>query len=280
MTTDVKRLDANEKQAVSYCIPLWLRDEQIKHAIARVPGRIMPSERREDAVAVVCFGPSLIDTWEEVKRFQTIITCSGAHRFLTERAIVPDFHVEVDPRPHKVQLIGPPCPETTYLISSTCHPKLFDHLEGMRVLLWHVFDSKEEGKRVLPHGEWALTGGCDVGSRAITIAGFLGFRDVHVFGMDGCEKLNGDGSKHAAAHPNEPSKYSITEYDGVEYRTTPGLLEAARQIWHELDQMPAVKATFHGEGLVQAMARKYVQKSSSSVQSFENVVAFVKPELI
>lgn len=259
-----KRLDATQRQPVSYCVPLWLRDEQIKLAIARVTGRLgdgMPDRsypKRPESVAVVCFGPSLNETWERIQGFPYVISCSGAHRFLVERGIRPSYHLEVDPRAHKVQLIGPPCPETEYLIASTCHPAVFDHLEGMNVKLWHVFESKEEAKRTLPAGEWALTGGCSVGLRALTMAAFLGFRDLHIFGMDGCEGATG---KHAAAHPSQPKGYNVVEYppgSGIEYRTTPSMLEAARTTWHELDQLPAsVKTTFYGEGLVQAMAKDY-----------------------
>jgi uncharacterized Rossmann fold enzyme len=189
----IKTLDAAEKQAVSYCIPLWLRDEQIKLAIARVAGRIQAYEGipRTESIAVVCYGPSLNDTWEKIKDFKHVITCSGAHRFLVERGIVPTYHIEVDPRAHKVELIGPPDPAVEYLIASTCHPAVFDHLEGMNVKLWHVFDSQEEALRTLPRGEWALTGGCSVGLRALGIARFLGFVDLHVFGMDGSEGESG-----------------------------------------------------------------------------------------
>ncbi len=234
-------------------------------------------EPRPEPVAVVNFGPSLNDTWEQIRDFTYVITCSGAHRFLVERGILPTWHVEVDPRAHKVELIGPPQQATEYLIASTCHAKVFDHLEGHRVLLWHVFDSAEEGIRALPPGEWAVTGGCSVGLRTLTIAGFLGFRDLHVFGMDGCEGASG---KHAAAHPSQPKGHAITVYNGVEYRTTPSMLAAAQQTWHELDQMPAVRATFYGEGLVQAMAKDYVPKPKQSAKAFQNVVGFVKPMLI
>lgn len=252
-----KILDHTLKQDVSYCIPLWLRDEQIKLAIARIKRRIegytglLP---RRESVAVVCYGPSLNDTWEKIRDFKYIISCSGAHRFLVERGIRPTHHVEVDPRAHKVTLIGPPDPATEYLIASTCHPAVFDHLEGMSVTLWHVFDSQEDALRTLPRGEWALTGGCSVGLRALSIARFLGFADLHVFGMDGSE---GGSGKHAAEHPSQPKNHSLCDYDGVTYKTTPAMLEAARSTWHELDQMPDVKATFYGEGLVQHMARNY-----------------------
>jgi hypothetical protein len=37
---DVKYLDVNEKQNVTYCIPLWLRDEQVKLSTNRIKNRI------------------------------------------------------------------------------------------------------------------------------------------------------------------------------------------------------------------------------------------------
>lgn len=271
-----RTLDWQTKQQVRYCIPMWLRDEQIRQSTARISGRIQPGERREDPVAVVGFGPSLQDTWEQIQNFKYVISCSGSHKFLIERGIIPTWHVEVDPRPHKVQLIGPPQKETTYLIASTCHKDVFDHLEGHTVLLWHVFDAGDEGRRLLPHGEWAITGGCDVGLRAITIAGFLGFRNLHIFGMDGC----GRDTSHADAHPNAVKKYLPCEYDGVTYQTTPALLEAARSVEHELSAMPAINATFYGEGLIQHMARNFKRKDVKEPEKFANIVGCLKPELI
>lgn len=280
-----QQLDATKPQEVQYAVPLWLRDEQIKLATTRVRGRIQPpteleqQERKAIKCAVVCFGPSLNDTWEALRDYDAIVTCSGAHKFLIDRGIVPDWHLEVDPRAHKVKLIGQPHADVKYLIASTCHPAVFDHLEGYDVKLWHVFDSTEDALRTLPHGEWAITGGCSVGLRAIGIAAFLGFRELHVFGMDGSEGATG---KHAAEHPNQPQGHSLTEYppgSGVMYKTTPAMLEAARQTWHELDQLPGCKVVFHGDGLVQAMAKDYRPKPVE--QSFlTNVVGFIKPALI
>ncbi len=268
------KLDASKKQNVQYCIPLWLRDEQIKLAIARTKERIQPHyEKRTDKIAVVCFGPSLNETWEEVKDFKYVISCSGAHKFLVEKGIIPTWHVEVDPREHKVKLIGEPQKETEYLIASTCHQKVFDHLEGYNVKLWHVFANEEDALRTLPPNEWALTGGASVGLRAMTIARFLGFTDLHVFGMDGNE---GKSGKHASEHPNQPKFSQTCTYNRVDYQTTPSMLECARQTFHELNQMPDVKATFHGDGLVQAMAKDYKPNYSNS----QAILGFNKPELI
>ena len=272
-----KYLDPAVPPKVSYCIPTALRDEQIKIALRKVKGRIAgPAavQRRSEPIAVVCFGPSLNDTWDQVRRFKRVISCSGSHKFLIEHGIVPTWHVEVDPRPHKIALLGTPHPDVEYLIASACHPRFFDHLAGFKVKLWHVFDSAEEGLRILPPGEWALRGGSSVGLRAMTIARCLGFTDLHIFGMDGCEGASG---KHAAVHPNQPKGHSLTMYDGVEYRTTPSLLACALETFPELDKMPDVRATFYGEGLVQAMARKYVPKP---IPAEEALLGFAKPELI
>jgi hypothetical protein len=283
----LKSLDPTQKQKVTYCVPEWLRDEQIKINCARVKGRIQNvyDKRVDDAgnpvpVAVVCFGPSLQHTWEQVKDFKYIISCSGSHKFLVERGIIPTWHVEVDPRPHKIKLIGEPQSNTEYLIASTCHPDVLDHLKNFNVKLWHVFDATEDGQRLLPPGEWAITGGCDVGMRAMSIASFLGFRELHMFGMDHSAGTmdNPSEARHAAAHPNGGKIFSPCEFNGVTYRTTPSMLEAARQVLHELDMMPAVNATFHGEGLCQAMAKAHVRKASG--KPTDNVVAMTKPELI
>ena len=116
MTTAPALLDHTQKQPVRYAIDLWLRDEQIRVNTARVKARIAPHyELRNEPVAIACFGPSLNDTWERLRDFPHIISCSGSHRFLLERGLVPTWHVEVDPRAHKIQLLGDPHPDVEYL---------------------------------------------------------------------------------------------------------------------------------------------------------------------
>lgn len=272
--SDPKRISLDEKLNIQYCIPNWLRDEQIKVNTAKVKGRIAPNyELRSEPIALVNFGPSLNDTWEKIREFKFVMTCSGAHKFLVDRGIIPTHHIDVDPRPHKIQLLGTPQPGTEYLIASTCHPQLFDLLAGFNLKLWHIFDNDENGIRLLPHGEWAITGGCSVGVRTLTLARFIGFTNLHVFGMDGSM---GPSGMHAAAHPNQNKNPCILEFEGTQYRTTPAMLEAVKNTWHELDMMSDVRATFHGEGLVQAMAKKY-QRKPDAKPAF---IGLSKPELI
>jgi uncharacterized Rossmann fold enzyme len=264
MIADIEYLNVNEKQNVVYCVPIWQRDEQVKLSTARIKNRILASyDLRNEPIAVVCYGPSLNDTWEQIKEFKYIISCSGSHKFLIEKGIIPTWHVEVDPREHKAELIGTPHNDVEYLIASACHPKVFDLLEGYNVKLWHVFATEEEAYRILPPGEWAIMGGCSVGLRAMTIARFMGFTDLHIFGMDGCE---GKSGKHAGYHPilSHLKENHPTIYEGKTYYTTPAMLEAARQTFHELDQLKDINVKFYGEGLVQEMAKNYIRQEKLS----------------
>lgn len=270
----MKTLDLAQDLKVEYCVPLWIRDENVRANTARIKARIEAAkELRTEPIAVVCYGPSLNETWEKVRDFKYIISCSGAHKFLVDRGIVPSLHCEVDPRSHKVELIGQPQKETTYLIASACSPALFDHLQGFNVKLWHIFAGEEEPFRVLPPEEWAVTGGSSVGLRAMTLARFLGFTEQHIFGMDGS---SGPTGKHAGAHPNQPKEDYVVEYEGVTYHTTPSMLTCARQTPHELDVMPDVRATFYGEGLVQSIMKTYKPNPPEK----NPVIAFVKPATI
>lgn len=201
------------------------------------------------------------------------IEVENAHNFVANGSLV--HNCEVDPRKHKAELIGTPHKDVEYLIASTCHQAVFDHLEGYNVKLWHVFDHGEDAMRTLPHGEWALTGGCSVGLRAMVVARFLGFINLHIFGMDGCE--SDKYGKHAAEHPNQPKGYSIVEYNGIEYKTTPSMLECAKQTWHELNQMPDTNVIFFGNGLIQSMAKDY---KPNYISNDKVIIGFTKSELI
>lgn len=209
----------------------------------------------EEPAAVVAYGHSLSETWEYLRNFKIIFTCSGSHKFLLDRGIVPTHHVDSDPRPHKVAMLGVPHREVTYLIASICHPTYFDLLELYeipKVLLWHMLFLEPEIYALLPKGELLLTGGNTVGPRAVKIARLSGYTNLHLFGFDA-------SAGYADFHPNAPKKLRSTEYDGKTYWTTHNWLEHARMLFEDLDRMPEVTTRFYGDGLIQAMARNYTR---------------------
>jgi len=256
MSGKLRRLDVEKtKVETKYCISDDLRDEQMLIAASRIPGRIVPATTvYEDEIAIVCYGPSLNKTWETIKNFKTIITCSGAHKFLIDRGVIPTYHVDLDPREHKVTMLGTPHKDVEYLMASTCHPKMWDLLEGHKVKLWHIY-SNEDNKNVAlvyPRGDWILTGGNNVGLRCLVIGRILGYRKFHIFGMD-CS-FPKESKHHADTHLNPYPKIFEVPYDGKMYYCEPVMIQYARQFFHEMEQLPDVQVLLHGEGLLQHMA--------------------------
>lgn len=254
------KLDFSEKHKTTYCIDSSIRDVQILANVKKVKGRIQQEELKEEPIAIVGFGGSLNETWEEIKNFKNIFTCSGAHKFLLDKGLKPsDFkrwlHNDLDPRPHKVQLLGEPQQSIEYYAASTIHPNYIDKLIGFDLKLWHIFANEDDGFRILPHGEMLFTGGSDVGMRTLVLARFLGYREFHVFGFDGC--MYEKSGFHAAEHPNPPPYCFEVELNDKKFLTTPALLECAKQLPKEIDELSDVTAKFYGNGIAQEIMKDY-----------------------
>lgn len=240
---------------------------------ARIKPRIKlhEGELSDEPCAVVGFGPSLKDAWEQLSDFKTIYTCSGAHKFLIERGIVPTYHVDSDPRAYKADILGEPHPDVTYLISSICHPTYFDKLELHRskVKLWHMLFLEPEIFAHFPKNEWILTGGHTVGPRSIKIARLMGHANLHMFGFDGSAAA---GETHSAKHANPPTDLRTINFDGKDYLSSNNWEDHAVILFKDFDRMPEVKYTFYGDGLIQAMARKHVriERAKMPVMVYKN----------
>ena len=257
-------LDWQERYEVSTAGSPRCRIEHLRHAIRRVPKRFELGTRQPGPIAVVGFGPSLLDTWSEIKGFSHVLTVSGAHRFLIERGIIPTWHSEVDTRPHKVEAMGAPHLDVKYLVGSSASPKLLDHLQGFNVTLFHPLSKNSDIIREIPRDEWAVAGGGSVGNKALVIARMLGFREIHVFGFDSSLK---DGTAHAAGHPNPPhaSHLSPCVVAGQTFQTTKPLLAYAQAALRIVNKVSDAQFTFHGTGLLQTMAQHHTRVADPSI---------------
>lgn len=281
MAHGLKRLALDQKVETRYCISNDIREDQMRIAISKVSGRFIPTDTlTSEPIALVCYGPSLKKNWEEVRKFKKIMTCSGAHRFLLERGIVPTYHIDLDPREHKVKMLGQPHPEVEYLMASCCHPSMWDVLEGHKVKLWHIFNNEDEKDIPLtyPPGEWILTGGNNVGLRLMVVARSLGYTNQHIFGMD-CSFPQGE-EHHAGSHLNTHKKIYEVPYAGRTFYVEPVMLTYARQFFHELKQLPDVSINLYGDGLLQHMAHdrknEKLRTKKSAAIAFKTPVTFTE----
>ena len=220
----------------------------------RVKARFEPNLKvlAREPIAIVAYGPSLADAWQEIRNYKHIITCSGAHRFLIERGIIPDYHVESDPRPHKVAMLGEPSVGTQYLIASCCDSNYFDRLEGYRVKLWHILFEHEKAYSEIPKGDWIMTGGNTIGPRTVKMARMLGFVNFHLYGFDA-------SGRHAGAHTNPvpDDRFRTVHYDGKSFETTTMLFTHMNHALADFHTIPNASFTFHGDGLMQSVAKNW-----------------------
>lgn len=273
-TIDLTETDIDDvKTDTKYCVEKDVHNLHIQKstALGYPPIPVAnQNQTKSESIAIVCSGPSLKNCWEQIRMCNHVLTCSGAHDYMIERGIIPHFHMETDPRPHKAVFTKHPDKRTTYLIASSCHPDVFVNLKDMDVRLWHVVPQDELHR--MPRGHWMVTGGCNVGLRALVMARLMGYVDVHVFGMDCCsDKKN---SFHVNDHPNEPKEKSrrIVKVGNKEFMSSGVFIECARQFFKETMLLSDTRVTLHGDGLLQALA---TQKMSDPNQ-IEKRKAFIQ----
>jgi hypothetical protein len=119
----------------------------------------------------------------ERERGRPILAVKGAHDYLCRHGIEPDLWICVDPR-DRSNLLEEANNFTTYLISSRCHPSMFDALADRHVILVHMFAEQE--KYPAFNGKFLLGGGSTSGMRGITAGYVLGFRNFVLYGYDSC----------------------------------------------------------------------------------------------
>lgn len=241
---------------------LALRCDNIRKNTARGLPHVTAdaAERGSDVMKLVCYGPSLRDTWEEVRIGEgDIWTVSGANRYLYRRGIHPQFHLAADPREHQVELFKGVCPTTTYLIASRCHRSTFDALLDKRVLLFHVFANDErETLDDVAQGEFRVPPAWTMGNTALNVGMLLGYKRFLIFGMDGSYAQ--DGAKHADDHPNEPVLNQSFTIDGDRrFQSNPEHVVAAECFIRIMQNQPYGTFEFVGDGMIPYIYKRYTK---------------------
>lgn len=232
--------------------PLTVEGElrQLRIGVSQGYPSIQLHPLRDERIAIVGYGPSLRDTWQDIKT--PCMTVSGAHDFLCGKGVIPTYHAECDGRDHKVKHLERPNGETEYLISTLVHPKIWEQLEGCRVTTWH----NAMGRHVVDWigendpGTIMVAGGSVVGMSAIHLAGVLGYRKFDLYGMDG----NLDGEiRHAGAHYGPPQRIVLRQVGEKWWRTTPQMSNAADELGWLIRDHPELDIRIHGDSMTKAL---------------------------
>lgn len=223
-----------------------------EHNLKRGLGQIEQGEPKYGKLYIVCSGPSLRDTWEELlPRDGGIWALNAAFDWLCKRGIRPDYGVALAPENQITRYFQEMQAGDKFLFASQTHPELLDRAEqrGGFVCLWHL--QHPEGWDVpMPDGP-RIFGAGTVGSRAIDLAWVLGWRDIHILGMDAC--ISPDGMI-AADIPMYDDRRDALRTFAVNGRSFVAMPSHARQV----EDFPSVirpltdlSVTLYGDGMLQ-----------------------------
>lgn len=228
-----------------------VRNEYMAECARRILPRLYPLPKRQDRLSVVCYGPTIEETWREIKK--PILTVSGAHNFLIGRGVVPDWHMDCDPRPHKLRFIKPPHKDVTYLMASCCDPRSWEILKDHKVYIWHMHNGPETAEWVKVNDPWGMLvgGGSTAGLRALQVGGLLGFNKFDIYGMDGNYV---DGKFRAGESKAPPQQLKSIKLEGSQrtFQTTDLMLNAAVEYLYTVEHYP-IECQLHGDGMIKAI---------------------------
>ena len=237
------------------------RAEQIKYALSLGYPKLTKRDKfRQAPMSIVGYGPSLAQTWEQIQR--PILTVGGAHDFLIERGIVPDYHVDCDPREHKAEFLKNPHKGVHYLIASCVHRKVWDQLKGHKVTLWHLHNGpgSTESLQELDPGCDMIGGGTTAGLRAMEVAGRLGFRRFMLHGFD-CSFVGEpeNAVRHAGVHYGKKQTMLKVRCGDRFFLTSPQMVDAAQWLLRMLSDYD-IEVQLFGDGLQQHMVREAMKE--------------------
>lgn len=272
--------------ALVAAMPVPQRNAQMQLAVnlARERGYPHLTEHPIDerkVLIIAGYAASLADTWTSIRDLHAegvpILSMSGATRFLADKGIIADYHVDMDPRAHKIQHLIPPVPGVTYLMASVCPPETWNVLRDQRVVLWHTYSGKDPdtGKTtydwVAEHdtGEMVIHGGSTIGLTALHIGGVLGYRHFEIHGMDGSYADASRTARHAGPHYGKPQQDGITwNAEGMTYHTSRIMANAVAETINTFRRFPMF-GVFHGSGLTQALIREADLPNAATAEQTE-----------
>lgn len=207
-------------------------------------------------VAVVGSGPSLHDTWLQLKDFDgDILACNAACQYLLDRGVVPTYMFCFDADPLMLEFITPH-KDITYLIASRCPPKAFDLLDGCRIVCWHAGGDQRIREILEAHNrmEPMVIGGSAAVTRAMILAMPMGYTDIHLWGAD---SSFASGETHIRQSTTKERRMAV-KCNGRVFETAPWMtqqIEDFKKLVPQMMQRTGVTFYMHGDGLMQHVAR-------------------------
>ena len=232
--------------------------ENIKLNIKRGLPQAEPFETQWDkVVGVVCGGASLKDEknysnlLDKYLRGMKVVTLNGSYKWCLDRNITPSAQVILDSREFNKRFVDPPVEKCKYLLSSQCHPAIFDKLKDNQVFIWHCAGDDENVdllKETYGDDYFPIMGGSTVTLRAIHLLRLLGFPKLEIFGFDSCIM----DDHHAYDQPENDEERAIdVVVSGKEFTCTAAQYHQAKEfVQMIIGTGEHYDMAVHGDGLI------------------------------
>lgn len=241
--------------------PVSAVETNIVRNILRALPQVQPHQPQAMTIGLICGGPSLKAAQSEIKRRYDdglkLVSVNGSHDWLFDHDMHPSAHVMVDSRPSNARFVKNWDKRTKYLISSQCHPRVFEALDGADTYLWHTIDTPAVNAILHEHyfGRfYVIPGGSTVALRALAVLRMLGFAKIEIWGFDSCIM---DGEHHAYDMPeNDGEACAKVTVNGKDFWCEPWMHSQANEFQGFSKMLgDELQLVVHGDGLIAHMVK-------------------------
>ena len=173
-------------------------DEICLGQIAQTEKLGLPDALTRNSLAIIANGPSARGL--DLRTFEGhTMALNGSIQLFLEQGLCPTYWACCDPQEQVADMLpeNPPY-NTTFLVASKCHPRVFHKLRNNDVLVWHIKDYPAEGRHRI-----SLCSSITLSATWLMYR--MGFTDFEYWGWDGCF-MEG---KHHASQDNDWSTKPI-----------------------------------------------------------------------
>jgi len=235
--------------------------ENVKSALSRGFRELRYLPAGKNDVVIVGGGPSLAEGIDRIPYAREVIGLNAAASWLIDNG-VPCWQMILDARPEMFGMLD--LRASAHIIASQCDPRVLEPLSKTTTTIYH---SNTPGvAELLPKDTPLIGGGSTVGLQAMVLAYVLGFRKIHLAGMDSSYRGN---EGHAYPQPlNDADERIEVIVAGQKFIAAPWMAQQAQEFQEVAASLAnqGCEIIVHGDGLLPAVAKELARKHSLAEQ--------------
>lgn len=202
---------------------------------------------------IVCSGPSLRETWRELEhRPGEIWALNAAFDWLCQKGIRPDYGACIACEDAILDYFQEVQAQDKFLFASQTHPVLVDRVlnKGAKVQFWSVA-CPSDWHQMPKLQEPLIYGGGTIGTRAIDLAWVMGFREIHLLGMDACLSQDGRIAVDTPMYDTDRHRLQTFTTNGRAFVAMPSHARQVEDFASIINPLTGLSITVYGDGMLQ-----------------------------